>query len=115
MGVVGPGAGAGVVHWAGGLPCGRPPYGTAIVGWDVIHSQGNIAHWIGIAFRTESVILLRCDVENSKLNLDAKSDATGFRPKNEHPSSMMAQLMRAQISFVYAFLIVMHSLQSRIW
>jgi hypothetical protein len=63
MGDVGAGAGAGVVHWAGGSPCGGPLYGTANVGWDVTHSRGNIAHWIGIAFFTKSVMLLRCDVK----------------------------------------------------
>ncbi len=100
VGVVATGSAAGGVHWVGGLPCGMPPRGVPLATWGVIHSRGNIALWIGIAFWTESIMLSRCDVENWKLVPDAKSDATGLRPKNECPSSMMAHVMRAQTSLV---------------
>ena len=106
------GAGAGTAHWVGGVPGGGSPYGTVGVVW-VSQSKGNIAPWIGMAFWTASVIHLRYDVE--KLNVDpgAKSEATGFWPKNERPSSMMAHVIRAHTSLVYAFLIVKHSSWSR--
>jgi hypothetical protein len=100
VGVVAPGAAAGGVHWVGGLPRSMPPRGVPLATWDVIHSRGNIALWIGIAFRTESIMLSRCDVENWKLVPGAKLNATGLHPKNKCPSLMMAHVMRAQTSLV---------------
>jgi hypothetical protein len=52
-------------------------------------------------------------VEKVNIVPGAKSDATGFHPKNERPSSMIALVIRAHTSLVYAFRIVKHSSRSR--
>ena len=52
-------------------------------------------------------------MENVKFVPGAKSDATGFRPKNERPSSTIAHVIRAHTSRVYALRIVKHSSRSR--
>jgi hypothetical protein len=52
-------------------------------------------------------------VENVNIVPGAKSDATGFRPKNERPSSTITHVIRAHTSLVYAFRIVKHSSRSR--
>jgi hypothetical protein len=82
VGAVGGGAGAGVAHWVGGGPVGGPPNGNPDVAWD-IHSRGNIARWIGIALRTESVIPSRCKVKKWNVDPGVKSNTTGFCPKNK--------------------------------
>jgi hypothetical protein len=102
MGAVGLGAGAGVAHWVGGRPGGAPPYGTTVDAWD-IHLRGNIAHWIGMALRIESVIPSRCKVEKWNVDPGAKSNPTGFCPKNDHPLLIMAHVIRAHTSLVYVF------------
>ncbi len=66
------------------------------------HCFGNVARWIGSAFLMASVIDSRHDTKNWNTVPGAKSDATGFCPKKERPSSMIAQVILAQISFVYA-------------
>ncbi len=71
-------------------------------------------HWIGRALRTVSVIDSRSDTEKLTLAPGMKSDATGFCPKNERPLLMMAHVICAQISLVYASRIVKHSSWSKI-
>ena len=96
----------------GGGPRGGLPYCSGVfIG--AIHSRGNIARWIGMALRTESVIPSRRQVEKLNIVPGAKSEATRFRPKNERPSSTIAHVIRAHISLVYAFRIVKHSSRSR--
>jgi hypothetical protein len=66
-----------------------------------------------MAFWMASVMPSRYDVENWKFDPGAKSKVTGFQPKNERPSLMMAHVILAHTSFVYTFLIVKHYSQSR--
>jgi hypothetical protein len=49
-------------------------------------------------------------VEKVNIIPGAKFKATGFRPKNKHPSSTIAHVIRAHTSLVYAFWIVKRDL-----
>jgi hypothetical protein len=66
-----------------------------------------------MALRTESVIPSRCEVVNWNVDPGAKSDATGFGPKNDPPSSIIAHVIHAHTSLVYACRMVKQSSQSR--
>jgi hypothetical protein len=97
----GPGAIAGdgpgqCIGWGpmGCLGIGIPPPACPIgVGVGVIHSLGKVARWIWRVLRTASVIDSRSETEKSTLSPGMKSDATGLRPKNERPLSMIAHVI----------------------
>jgi hypothetical protein len=65
-----------------------------------------------MALWTESVIHSRCEVEKWNIAPGAKSNAMGFCPKNDNPSSTMARVFCAHTSLVYSFQMVKHSSQS---
>ena len=103
------GAKAGVSHWVGGGPgCALPNCASAAFG-GTIYLWGNIARWIGMGLRAESVIPSRRQAEKTNLVPGAKSDATGLHPKNKRPLSMIAHVICAHTSPVYALQIVKHS------
>ena len=113
-------AGDGLGQCAGGGPVGclgigiPPPACPIGVGVGVIHSLGKVACWIKRALRTASVIDSRIETEKLTLAPGMKSDATGLCPKNERPLSIIAHVICAQISLVYASRIIKHSLRSKI-
>ncbi len=99
----------------GCLGIGKPPSACPLgVGVGVIHSLGKVARWIGRALRTASAIDSRSETEKLTLASGMKLDATGLRPKNERPSSMIAHVICAQFFLAYASRIVKHSSRSKI-
>jgi hypothetical protein len=110
VGLVGHPAGGGTIG-SGCWHCGCHLPGVFSCAAGMSHCFGNVAHWISSAFLMASVIDSRHDIENWNTVPSAKSDANRFCPKKEHPSSMIAQVNLAQISFEYASQIVMNSLR----
>jgi hypothetical protein len=102
-GVGGLGTVVGAGHPVGGGTWGASvrgaPYVTSRATWDN-HSHMNVARLMSRGLQMASMMPLKKDVKKQYCAPSAKSNATGFRPKNKRPSSIIAQVVCVHTSFV---------------